>query len=463
MRAISRNLSRLMLPGLLLGAGLSFGAVSPAFAQLCTIDNLAIPAIDENTDADIEDVDYTISEGDTEIMSALGVMNANLTVLFGNLAGTNTNNSTMNTALSAKGQDYQASTQYTQAMQLKQADEQKQYSAGNLAYQNNNLCQNTTLAGGVSSLSNSITSEYCSYNPILCQVQPPVVNLSNATQNQVAQSGGSQGGTSGCTTCGDDANGVPAPPTNTSAFTSESGVARVHDMALAASGFSGSTDCPEGSNSSANSDNSTTYTDVAGNSTSDGVPPLHLDVSALDMYNTLTYGPTVLKAHDAMTTYFAGTPPEIPAHTKSFCENTQVANSALVTHREKLAFRNLSAEAFAFERANHDPVDSGSATAVTQIFKNANFSPPTVAKNGNGQISMAAWEDAAYRQEAEMPQMHANLAGMQPGALLALADSELLLLNRMEYERYLVEKEMFKVQSASLNLQARSFNFSESP
>ena len=35
--------------------------------------------------------------------------------------------------------------------------------------------------------------------------------------------------------------------------------------------------------------------------------------------------------------------------------------------------------------------------------------------------------------------------------------------NKMEYKRYLQEMEMFKVQSASLNLQARTFNFSQNP
>ena len=185
MNGLTKIASRTSVAALALTVGLSMADIRSANAQACDPPGAAMI---EGSGSIIPEVITQAANTMTSMMSdfssfigpVVGSINALGTI--GNIAGgctdltscmqmyfsqlgaTNTNTSTMNASVTAKGNDYLATNQY--ALQLQGAQAQLAVengvgtgaaggggAANSLAYQNNNLCVTTTLASGASEAS----------------------------------------------------------------------------------------------------------------------------------------------------------------------------------------------------------------------------------------------------------------------------------------------------------------------
>ena len=197
--------------------------------------------------------------------------------------------------------------------------------------------------------------------------------------------------------------------------------------------------------------------------TDDNTIATHLDVDPMSLdYLSDTYSATESKAHDQLSNYLNGVPADIISSAGSFTGSGTITPqyaSAVVASREKTAFQLLTSQAMSLEAADHMEVNTGAQASVAAVFKAANRTDPTY-KNG---ISQMAMDEAIYSEPANDPNFSANFAGQNTKTLLEFIATEMTLLNSMEYRRFLQDREMYKIQSASLNLQARTFNFSQNP
>ena len=433
-----RSFSKSVFFGLAM-AGMILGSPRQANAQFGVTecwDPTDTPQIVGAIGSTTASVDEIVPELDSDTTIISGVLTGLLTKIdmdITALAGTNTNNATMNSALLGKQGDYTAEAAHVEGLQASQAEEQNRAASGAHAYQRNNICQQATLQAGRSSGLNGMLTELVSYNNYRAATKAPTMSNGTSYYSGVGGNSGNGNGPT-CTTCGGGWNGNPSPAGVIGFEFMNSPVAtKLVDLAKAATPFFGQAE--GGADNATWNGNGTanqTGTQMVDNTTGTA----HLDVDPLSLSGVTqvesTYTDTEQKAHDQLSNYLVGIPPDVVTSAKSFGSATNITPqyaAAIVASREKLAFENLTSEAMAVERAYHDGVDTGAQPSVDAIYKAANVTAPSFQlSNGTYLVSPASLDFAMYDAPADDPNFASNLSGQNDKTLLEFIADEMLLL-----------------------------------
>ncbi len=379
----------------------------------------------------------------TALMAEMAGIDEDLQDAFGLLGASDTNDATLQTSISAKGVDKASQDAVTLNDQADQATQAQTMASGGLTYQNGNNCQITSDEAGASSMSNSVELEEDSYNSYIANAESPVLATGTSVYTGIPSA-------STCSPCGGAVNGSTWAPAGVPSdeYSPRPVASRIHDIAKAAKGFMGSSETGNASDDGKQLTGATATT-----------PATHLDVDALTLSDLHTFNDTEKQAHNLLSIYLAGQPGQPVSNNSTFKSNTAVYDPAYVAHQEKLAVYNLANRAIVHNSSYHSAVNSGAANSVSAIFQAAGFAPSKYVFNG--QVSPKALDEAMYIQPAEDPNFAKNFHAMGNQPLLAFIANEMLLLNRIEYKRYIQEMEVSEVQSEQLNLQQRTFDFNQ--
>ena len=335
---------------------------------------------------------------------------------FNMLGQTNTSSGLMTSQVIAKQADYASTANYTSQMQGEQARLAIDNGVGTggtntLAYQNNNLCVNTTLSSGMAQASAEADG--------------------NTAGNPFNPAGG---------------GGNPPPYTAIGATSSPttSSVQNINALYTAGQQY-------VGTDATSNEDENPGYLDTVLTYAGPNVNKLGV---------ATPNGTTVIsnKVDDAVTAgqyadYITGLPPEVAPKSATDSSGQQ----AFVAQREKLAYFNTAALAFKAMAAYRQPTSSSAAPYVQQMYNAAGLG------TAPGKISKAQLLDAVFRGIAEDSTTLANLPSMGGKQILANLTAQTIMGNYLNYERYIVERRNLLVNSAMLSLMTRQANFAAHP
>ena len=422
--------------GLLTGMVTCLGLASTASqAQICVDDATYATAMGTETGS-IDTLNGLATSLNTLVAASTVAVSTALTTA----SATNSSNTSLLASVHGKGVDHTMSAGWNQDQMRVQGDEINNFATTTPAEQYN-LCQHINVVSGVSAATNAALNTLAGMSA-----------AGNGTGG-----GGAQGNNlpipASCP------NGTACPPTIKDEFNpTASSPARVANLAKMAQNEFATTNS-EGQTGTGGANNisapgadvdvvgyiSTMDPNATGNPTQSQAVP------------NLTFQPGYIDGYAQYMKYIAGNPPQNPSKDTTFRGQPQGA-TAVVAQREKIAFQNTAILPFAEFFADHMPTNSGGAGAVTDIFAKAGI---TIV-SGAG-VSKAMLENAMYVQPAENPDIHLNLVGMGSDQELAFIASEILALNRLEYERYQVEQGIWQATSAQLALQVRTTDFAAAP
>ena len=150
--------------------------------------------------------------------------------------------------------------------------------------------------------------------------------------------------------------------------------------------------------------------------------------------------------------YITGLAPEVPPNIVQY--DIAAGQAATIAQRERDAYYYTARLAFDSEAGYRDPLNSApSQSAVQAIYSAAGLPAPS------GNVSKAQLLDALFRQVPEDPNTYVALAG-PPAKVLQFMAGQVVMANYLNYERYIVERRNYLVNSAALALATRNANFS---